>query len=410
VLILYARVVWRWGRVLWVCRVPVVSALGRAAARRDAAGARLLFRSWARHLAVGVFLALTFAWAWVVHASARRALLADDWVPEAHSRWLSPNRRSNLREEFKWAGHLGATAAGVVGARLRSGRALSARDNLTDARPALAEADEAVRQIDWLAGAMAGGCRPLSRLDIVRRTVRKRMGGVHPAAGSAPAAPAMAPASQSICRTASSASANAGLASVRLSRRAIERDQNEAEHRQPSSRGTQMAGHEFFGASCCAVGREAIGAVGFRAPVVGQQGATGRCMDDPGPGERERQEKPPLQMASKIGKAVARLRRRGEQQPAPSALTTGTRQTHTRVPIATRRGVQNSTAISIANPRFISADGIAMASPNDQKELLSHSRRPSAIALTRGQKTDYCEHYSKHNAKVAENRRVKTNI
>jgi hypothetical protein len=196
VLILYARVVWRWGRVLWVCRVPVVSALGGGLLLAATPQARDCFSDLG--LAIwqwALFLALTFAWAWVVHASARRALLADDWVPEAHcADGLSPNRRSNLRKEFKWPAIwvprlLGLSVLGFVLVAL-----YRARDNLTDARPALAEADEAVRQIDWLAGAMAGVVALYLVWIIVRRTVRKRMGGVHPAAGSAPAAPATEPA------------------------------------------------------------------------------------------------------------------------------------------------------------------------------------------------------------------------
>ena len=97
VLILYAGVVWRWGRVLWVCRVPVVSALGGGLLLAATPQARDCFSDLG--LAIwqwGLFLALTFAWAWIVHASARRALLADDWVPEAHcANGLSPIQRKN---------------------------------------------------------------------------------------------------------------------------------------------------------------------------------------------------------------------------------------------------------------------------------------------------------------------------
>src|SRR4029453_17212077 len=78
----WLHVVWRWFRVTWVCRVPHECRCGRLAACRRPAGAGSVFSfGWPHWLA---FFVLLFAWSWVVHASARRALQHDDWVEEAH--------------------------------------------------------------------------------------------------------------------------------------------------------------------------------------------------------------------------------------------------------------------------------------------------------------------------------------
>src|SRR5215467_1229793 len=189
-LIWYARDVWRWARVLWVCRVPVVSAVGGGLLLAATQQARDCFSDLG--LAIwqwGLFLALTFAWAWIVHASARRALLADDWVPEAHcADGLAQNRRSDLREEFKWPAIwvprlLGLSVLAFVLVAL-----YRARDNLTAARIALAEADEAVRRIDWLAGAMLGVIALYLVWIIVRGTVPPRIDALPPPDGLPPAA------------------------------------------------------------------------------------------------------------------------------------------------------------------------------------------------------------------------------
>src|SRR5216683_8420670 len=156
-LILYARVVWRWGRVLWVCRVPVVSALGGGLLLAATPQARDCFSDlglsawqWA------LFLALTFAWAWIVHASARRALLADDWVPDAHCGGLSEPQRISLRNAYAAPALvvprlLGFSVLGFVLVAL-----YRAHDNLITAAGGLTEADEAVTQIQWLTLAMIG--------------------------------------------------------------------------------------------------------------------------------------------------------------------------------------------------------------------------------------------------------------
>ncbi len=58
-------------------------------------------------------------------------------------------------------------------------------------------------------------------------------------------------------------------------------------------------------------------AVSVRHPVVGQQGAPGGRMNDPGPCEGQREKKRPLPgRQPKVGEAVARLGRGRQQQPA----------------------------------------------------------------------------------------------
>ncbi len=196
VLVWYARVVWKWGRVLWVCRVPFVSALGGGLLLAATPQARDCFSDLGLEIwQWALFLALTFAWAWIVHASARRALLADDWVPEAHcANGLSPIQRKNLRDEFEWPAIMVPRLLGLLVLAFVLVALYRARDNLTGASISLAEADEAVRQIEWLAGATVGVIVLYVAWTWRRRDVRKRMGGVHGAAGPAPAAPAAEPA------------------------------------------------------------------------------------------------------------------------------------------------------------------------------------------------------------------------
>ena len=91
---------WCWGKVLLVCRVPFVSAVG---------GGLLLNFSQAKDLFADLglvwwqwiaFFALLFGWAWIVHTVARRALQHDDWVIESHVKGglTAPRRRALIRE------------------------------------------------------------------------------------------------------------------------------------------------------------------------------------------------------------------------------------------------------------------------------------------------------------------------
>ena len=96
------RAIWRFCRVLWVCRVPAASAVGGGAlivfvpqAIDLFADTGLPYWRWA------LFFFSLFVWAWLVHAMARRALQFDEWVPEAHrSGGLSDDDRMRLRALF----------------------------------------------------------------------------------------------------------------------------------------------------------------------------------------------------------------------------------------------------------------------------------------------------------------------
>jgi hypothetical protein len=93
---------WCWGKVLVVCRVPLVSAVGGglilnfSQAKDFFADLGLLWWQWL------AFFVLLFGWAWIVHAVARRALQHDDWVIEAHvNGGLTETQRKALREDFR---------------------------------------------------------------------------------------------------------------------------------------------------------------------------------------------------------------------------------------------------------------------------------------------------------------------
>jgi hypothetical protein len=79
-----ARCLWRWGRILWVCRVAVLGVvisgtlLSALPQGRDLfADLRITPFQWL------LFFIMVFIWAGIVHKSARRALQNDDWVCEA---------------------------------------------------------------------------------------------------------------------------------------------------------------------------------------------------------------------------------------------------------------------------------------------------------------------------------------
>ena len=94
--------VWRWFHVLWVCRVSLVSTLAGAFLLMLTAQARDLFAD------IGIplwkwsfFFGLVTLWAWIVHASARRALQYDDWVAEAHcGEGITPAQRESLQKLY----------------------------------------------------------------------------------------------------------------------------------------------------------------------------------------------------------------------------------------------------------------------------------------------------------------------
>ncbi len=97
------RAAWRIFRVLWVCRVPAVSALGGGALMALIPQSLDLFADTGLPVwRWGWFFFSLFIWAWLVHAMGRRALQFDEWVPEAHRPGgLSDADRLRLRDVFR---------------------------------------------------------------------------------------------------------------------------------------------------------------------------------------------------------------------------------------------------------------------------------------------------------------------
>jgi hypothetical protein len=140
------RATWRIVRVLWVCRVPAVSAIGGGAMMILVPQAVDLFADtglpgwrWAW------FFFSLFVWAWLVHAMARRALQFDEWVPEAHRPGgLTDVDRLRLREVFRvpatWVPRLlGLFVVAAAGRAILNMRAdLAQADGLPQAARALA--------------------------------------------------------------------------------------------------------------------------------------------------------------------------------------------------------------------------------------------------------------------------------
>jgi hypothetical protein len=80
---------------------------GRAQRRRR--GCLLAYTAQARDLFAdlgitpwqwGVFFALLFFWAWIVHAEGRKAVQYDDWVPEAQADEFLYERRCELQARY----------------------------------------------------------------------------------------------------------------------------------------------------------------------------------------------------------------------------------------------------------------------------------------------------------------------
>src|SRR5690348_6072889 len=89
---------WRWGRVLWVCRVPLISVGAGGALLVKAPQALDLFadgglRVWDWF----VFFFLVAVWARILHAVARNSLQHDDWVPQ-----VSPAVRNEYEFPATW--------------------------------------------------------------------------------------------------------------------------------------------------------------------------------------------------------------------------------------------------------------------------------------------------------------------
>jgi hypothetical protein len=146
---------WRWARVLWVCRVPATSALAGGLLVAFASQALdlyadlgLLWWQWA------CFFVLTFGWSWIVHATGRRALQFDDWVCESHiGEGLggpeNPRRRA-LREQFYWPALVVPRLLGLLVFFFLGWGMCRSRRNLIPAQDGLPEAADAVTLINWL--------------------------------------------------------------------------------------------------------------------------------------------------------------------------------------------------------------------------------------------------------------------
>jgi hypothetical protein len=94
--------IWRFFRILWVCRVAAFSALVGGLLIANVDQARDLFAdtglAWYSWL---VFFVLLFVWAWLVHGMGRRALQFDEWMPEWHvPGGLDGFDRSALRKPY----------------------------------------------------------------------------------------------------------------------------------------------------------------------------------------------------------------------------------------------------------------------------------------------------------------------
>ncbi len=99
------RAIWRAPRVLWVCRVPAISAIGGGLFVASLAQTRDMFADlgleWWRW---ALFFLITLGWAWIVHWASRHVLRLDDWVPDAHvPGGISPARRDELQEIYRCA-------------------------------------------------------------------------------------------------------------------------------------------------------------------------------------------------------------------------------------------------------------------------------------------------------------------
>ena len=145
-----AFALWRFAYVLWVCRVGVISVALGGVLLAYTVQARDLFAdlglAWWHWL---IFFLLVFAWAWIVHASARRALQHDDWLGELRVLPASPQRRLQLQELYwypaLWIPRLLSLAIFVfVGFAI-----VRTRVNLVGAAPDLPEAARAV-SLAWM--------------------------------------------------------------------------------------------------------------------------------------------------------------------------------------------------------------------------------------------------------------------
>jgi hypothetical protein len=109
---------WQLSRILWVCRVATISALGGGLLIAKVEQARDLFADTGLHwYQWAIFFVLLFLWAWLVHGMGRRALQFDEWVPEAHRPdrlHLDDADRVRLQQDYYWLATWIPRALGLV--------------------------------------------------------------------------------------------------------------------------------------------------------------------------------------------------------------------------------------------------------------------------------------------------------
>ncbi len=141
--------IWRLLRILWVCRVAVVSAIGGGLLIVLAEQARDLFADTGLYAGDWIrFFVLLFLWAWLVHGMGRRALQFDEWVPEAHRPGgLQDQDRLRLRKEFYWYAIVIPRLLGLIVFIATAAALLLTYGNLADAT----ELDQAksARALTW---------------------------------------------------------------------------------------------------------------------------------------------------------------------------------------------------------------------------------------------------------------------
>jgi hypothetical protein len=150
-LVCLGQMLWRAPRVLWVCRVPALSAIGGGlfigylSQTRDMfADLGLEWWQWA------TFFALVILWAWIVHWAGRHALRLDDWVPDAHvPGGIAPARRLELQDTYRCAA---VAIPRILGTAVFAFVALALARTYMNLHPArvVPEAASALNLLTWL--------------------------------------------------------------------------------------------------------------------------------------------------------------------------------------------------------------------------------------------------------------------
>lgn len=150
-LVCLGKMLWRAPRVLWVCRVPAISAIGGGLFVSYLSQTRDLFADlgleWWQWLG---FFALLIMWAWIVHWAGRHALRLDDWVPDAHvPGGITPARRDELQDIYECAA---VAIPRLLGTAVFAFVALALVRTYMNLQPAreVPEAASALKLLSWL--------------------------------------------------------------------------------------------------------------------------------------------------------------------------------------------------------------------------------------------------------------------